>query len=293
MKIPVFFNGAMNCASNNSYSPSAGKPKLAVGDWLSNPAIGPHLEVKSFTPVTHGQLCQVHDAAFIEGIADGTVKNGFGNTNREVYESLLHTNGSIVAASLHALKHGGLAVSPTSGFHHSRKGTAAGFCTFNGLILAVQEVIKELGKRARVMILDFDAHTGDGTQALIKDHSLQRNVIHVTAGQDYDTANEAMRCCNIMEIVKRCNLKWGEFPHLILYQAGADIWEHDDLGAGILTKEQMRSRDESIFKVAQGMASPIVTVLAGGYARDDKGTIEPVLALHRQTMQEAVMRFCY
>lgn len=291
MKIPVFFQEAMNCASNNSYSPSAGKPKLAVEDWLANEAIAPHIEIVPFDPVTQQQLCQVHSKAFVEGVASGEIKNGFGNTSPEVYQSLLHTNGSMVAAALHVLEHGGLAVSPTSGFHHARRTAASGFCTFNGLIVTAMEVINKIPD-ARILIVDMDAHDGDGTRSLIGDHSLHKHILHITSGQDYETPAEAMKCCDIMYLIDRCQKKWGDSPHIILFQAGADIWEFDDLGAGILSAEQMQKRDFKIFKLAQEWPVPIVTNLAGGYSRDSNGSIEPVLKLHRQTMLEAVKRFC-
>jgi acetoin utilization deacetylase AcuC-like enzyme len=73
----------------------------------------------------------------------------------------------------------------------------------------------------------------------------------------------------------------------VLYQAGADIHVNDPLG-GLLTTDQMRQRDRSVFANCARLRLPLVWNLAGGYRRDDKGGIEPVLALHRNTLTECI-----
>lgn len=77
---------------------------------------------------------------------------------------------------------------------------------------------------------------------------------------------------------------------LVLYQAGADIHVDDPLG-GLLTTDQMKQRDISIFSNCARLQIPLVWNLAGGYQRDDKGGIEPVLALHRNTMLVCIGEF--
>jgi len=52
----------------------------------------------------------------------------------------------------------------------------------------------------------------------------------------------------------------------------------------MFTTEQMAQRDRIVFQYCKDMGIPVVWNLAGGYQRDEQGTIEPVLALHRQTM---------
>ncbi len=52
--------------------------------------------------------------------------------------------------------------SPTGGFHHAHYHGGGGFCVFNDVAAAVYE-LKSLGYE-RVLIADFDAHHGNGTQ---------------------------------------------------------------------------------------------------------------------------------
>ena len=42
----------------------------------------------------------------------------------------------MLAAAREAIRNTQVAVAPCSGFHHARYGSTAGFCTFNGLMVA-------------------------------------------------------------------------------------------------------------------------------------------------------------
>jgi acetoin utilization deacetylase AcuC-like enzyme len=50
--------------------------------------------------------------------------------------------------------------------HHAHKDKASGFCLFNNVAIAAQELVNE-GKK--VFILDIDGHHGDGTQSIFYD----------------------------------------------------------------------------------------------------------------------------
>lgn len=49
--------------------------------------------------------------------------------------------------------------------HHAGKFSAAGFCVFNNVAVAAQHLMKNFGL-SRVLILDIDAHHGNGTQEI-------------------------------------------------------------------------------------------------------------------------------
>jgi acetoin utilization deacetylase AcuC-like enzyme len=284
--IPIFYRPEQSSNAAKSYSPSAGKPALAVKDWLSIPEIAPHIEIKSFDPVSEDILCAAHNETYVRGILTGNIRNGFGNTSDDIANSLRYTVGSIVAAATHVLtaaRQPGLrvAVSPTSGFHHAGYNFSGGFCTFNGLMAAAIRVYS-LGLAKRILIIDLDQHYGDGTDDIINKLGLDY-VDHITATKSYDTAGEALQCANLSANTHMREKRYD----LVLYQAGADIHIDDPLG-GRLTTEQMIKRDQLIFQACAEFDVPIVWNLAGGYKLDSNGTIEPVLALHRNTMLECI-----
>lgn len=278
MKISVFYNEAMHAANPSAYSPSASKPKYVVADWLFQPDIEPHIEVTSFTPASYVWLSTVHDPNYVYNVMNCIGKNGFGNRDPEVAQSLLHTTGSMWEAAKHAREYG-IAVSPTSGFHHAHYDHGGGFCTFNALAATAMHMSHPDRK---VLILDFDQHYGDGTDALIKRFDLEDSVTHITAGKSYNSAKQVLGITHQVDHM----LKTGAYG-LVLFQAGADIHVDDPLG-GILTTEQMRQRDANIFAACKRNDVPLVWNLAGGYQRDENGGIEPVVALHRQTMRECI-----
>lgn len=286
--IPVFYRQEQSCADNKSFSPSAGKPALVMEDWLNHPVISKHIVEIAFAPATDKELCSAHDPAYVEGVLSCEMPNGFNNTSQEVAASLRYTTGSMLSACkslMESRERGmhGVRVSPTSGFHHAGYAHGHGFCTFNGLMVTACR-LKELGLLDKVLILDFDQHYGDGTQDIIDTLGLDW-VKHITASKSYSNADEAMQYLN-SPFFKR-DIGWAD---LVIYQAGADIHVDDPLG-GIMTTEQMKERDSAIFWMCSHYGASLCWNLAGGYKRDDKGTIEPVLALHRQTMLECIKAY--
>ncbi len=122
-----------------------------------------------------------HAAAYVDGVLDLTLPNGFGNFDARVAKSLPWTNGSFVAAAEHARRTGGVAIAPVSGFHHAEFADGGGFCTFNGLAIAAARLVKQ-GVR-KLGILDCDAHFGNGTEDILdRAPGLLRQVIHYTRG---------------------------------------------------------------------------------------------------------------
>lgn len=281
MKIPVFYRPEQSSTEANSYSPSAGKPAQVVADWLEH--LPDDIEIQSFEPVERKTLYAVHKQSYVDGVLDCKLDNGFGNRSRSVANTLPYTVGSMVAAAKHVLtapQHRRLrvAVSPTSGFHHAAYNHGGGFCTFNGLMAAAAEV-QSLGLAKRILILDFDNHMGDGTEDIIERKMM--GIRHITSCISYRNRDEALDCAGMLlrDQVKKYDL--------ILYQAGADIHIDDPLG-GLLTTDEMIMRDHLVFSGAVMRNTPIVWSLAGGYNRDAKGTIEPVLKLHRNTMEQCI-----
>jgi len=276
MTLPVFYTPRM-VADSGSRSPSAAKPAQVVAAWLAE---GLAIEIREPAPVTLDELCRVHDRSFVEGVLDGRVPNGFGNTSREVAASLAFTSGSMLSAARHAVEHGGIVAAPCSGFHHAGH-RAGGFCTFNGLVVAACALRAE-GRAARVGILDCDMHYGDGTDELIAHHGLDW-VVHYTAGADYHHARQADEfLAGLPERARAmCDCD------VVLYQAGADPHVDDPLG-GWLTTEQLRRRDELVFETFASLGVPVAWNLAGGYQVEPDGSIPRVLEIHANTARAAI-----
>jgi acetoin utilization deacetylase AcuC-like enzyme len=194
-----------------------------------------------------------------------------------VARSLPWTSGALLSAARHALREG-IACAPVSGFHHACYDSGGGYCTFNGLMVAVAKLLSE-GLVHRVLILDCDQHYGNGTDQIIAQLSMDGVVENATFGRWFCAPPEASA---YLARLGQTAGRFGDFD-LVLYQAGADVHVDDPLG-GVLTTEQMIERDRTVFQAARDSSVPMAWNLAGGY----QDPLAAVVALHVNTMRECV-----
>lgn len=277
-RIPLLFNPLQTCDAG-SYSKSPGKAAALLKRWsqASDSMIEHHVSGVA----SRATIALAHSPKYVADVLDGQINNGFGNRLSEVALALPAQVGSLVdacrmvASSARKLP---VACSPTSGFHHAHHDRGAGYCTFNGLVIAAQDLVLH-GLAKRVGILDCDYHFGDGTTSILD--KIKPGHPHWTAGERHQDEDDAEHfLAHLSTVVKSfvgCDL--------VIYQAGADQHIDDPLG-GLLTTEQMAQRDRTVFWVCREYGLPLVWCLAGGYQTDAAGTIAPVLDLHHQTMQQ-------
>jgi acetoin utilization deacetylase AcuC-like enzyme len=272
--IPVFYRPEMT-ARSQFFAPGTIKPAACVDDWLANRL---PIEVRDFSPATRANLALAHDQDYVDGVLDCRVRNGFGGFQQDVAASLPFTTGAMMAAAEEALLAGGVACAPVSGFHHAHWAESSGFCTFNGLVVTARHLL-EVGYARRIGILDLDQHWGDGTEAILQRLRIDR-VVHDSVGREPRGPRDAEPF--LKGLAKR--VRRFERCQVLLYQAGADPHVDDPLG-GWMTSEQLARRDQIVFETTREMGLPVAWNLAGGYQRDEAGTIAPVLAIHRRTME--------
>ena len=285
MSIKVYYSKYQTAKSNKSYSPSAQKPSQVVDDWMES-----GFDIKVIPPkkATVADLCLAHDESYVKGVLSGNLENGFGNKSEEVAKSLLHTTGSFLSAAEEAITRGGVAVSPTSGFHHACYSSGGGFCTFNGLMVSAVKLLEKKEVK-RVGILDMDFHYGNGTDDIIKKLELKDSIRHFTTGATRRSPSDAETFLESFHLLLKTlfDVKGSSRRvDILFYQAGADAHKDDPLG-GWMTTEQLKRRDKIVFEVMKELNIPVVVNLAGGYQVEPDGSIPKVLEIHRNTMEMA------
>ena len=255
------------------------------------------IELVAPVPLTRSQVADVHDPEYVRAVERGTPRDlaesqGF-DWDPGLWPMVLASNGGAVAAA-HAALEDGVAGSLSSGLHHARHGNGAGFCTFNGLVIAANSALAA-GVR-HILIVDLDAHCGGGTASLIVDEPAIRQLDVAVNSYDYYPSSEQARLTMVsassdyLPAVRRLLGdvdREGEAFDLCLYNAGMDPSEDCPTGGlhGI-TQEILAERERIVFEWCAGRRLPIAFVLAGGYIGsrlDEQGLV----ALHRLTLLAA------
>lgn len=131
------------------------------------------MEVIAPEPVTMEDLAQVHNPLYLDLLkrADGgefymgMLEYGIGTDDCPVFPGLvdfitLSTGATIKAKD--ALDRGmRFAFNPMGGYHHAGRSMAEGFCYVNDIVLAAT---RWAYAGSKVMVVDIDAHHGNGTQ---------------------------------------------------------------------------------------------------------------------------------
>jgi acetoin utilization deacetylase AcuC-like enzyme len=122
-------------------------------------------------PATREQVARVHDVKLIKGLEE-VCKQGAGMIDsaptfvtQTSFEDALLAAGGVIAcmrAVLHGDAKNAFAIVRPPG-HHAEPQRAMGFCIFNNIAIAARDAL-EMGMQ-RMMIIDYDAHHGNGTQA--------------------------------------------------------------------------------------------------------------------------------
>src|SRR3989449_51478 len=165
--------------------------------------------------------------------------------------------------------------------HHALAAHAMGFCFFNNVVIAARRA-QELG-RARALIVDWDVHHGNGTQALVEhDPSIRYVSLHQYPWYPGTGAAEERGVGNVFNVPRPGGLpravyvrdflagvdaalaQWS--PDILLVSAGFDSLAGDPLGEFTLQPDDIVQWTEAL---RQRMGTrPIVGVLEGGYRLD-------------------------
>ncbi|MES1174219.1 MAG: hypothetical protein ABUL62_07795 [Myxococcales bacterium] len=278
--LKAFYSSDMVSNAGRGISPSDRKP-LEVSSALGKTSWP--VEIVAPEPSRLDDICRVHEPGFVTDVLELRRASGFGSISASVARSLPFTCGAFYDSSVMALKEG-ISASLSSGFHHAGLSAPRGFCTFNGLMITAVQLLHER-RVARIAIIDCDYHYGDGTQAIIDSMQLADRVFHVSFGLTYKRPEQAAA---YLAHVAHLRTALAEFqPDIVMYQAGADTHVDDPLG-GLLTTDEMRQRDRTMFTIARELSIPITWNLAGGYQIERDGSIPRVIQLHLNTFEEAL-----
>jgi acetoin utilization deacetylase AcuC-like enzyme len=256
------------------------------------------VEVVAPRAATREQLLRVHETDYVRRISETTGRamalDPDTYTSPDSYDVALLAAGAAVDAVERALgaSHCAAVAMVRPPGHHAERERAMGFCLFNNAAVAAAHA-HALGA-AKVAIVDYDVHHGNGTQHMFE---ADRHVLYVSThqypyypgtgaadevGRDKGlgfTVNVPMEAGSVDEdyqtvfsrivvpVVRQFE------PNLIIVSAGFDAHANDPLGGMRLSSEAFAAMTADLRGVAEECCrGRLVAVTEGGYDLQGLGT---------------------
>jgi len=255
----------------------------------------PWLAQSEALAATEAELATVHDADYIQAVAQGTLaptvqrEIGF-PWSPEMAERARRSVGGTLQACRVALDGMGVGANLAGGTHHAYADKGGGFCVFNDVAVAARVMQAEReagpdGRRLQVAVIDLDVHQGNGTARIFqgvddvftlsmhgeKNFPFRKEASHLDVGLPDGTSDDAyLRALDaaLAELDQRFA------PGLVIYLAGADVYEGDRLGRLKLTAEGVAKRDRRVFDWCWQRRIPVALTMGGGYGHDIHATVQ-------------------
>jgi acetoin utilization deacetylase AcuC-like enzyme len=282
---PVFFKHEMG-----AHHPECPERLWAIHDHLMRKGLMPLLDVHEPIEATDEEILRVHSADHLDFLVASVPKErpytGI-DPDTSMNSHTLHAAYLACGAVTQAVdlivsgqaRNAFCAVRPPG--HHAERSTVMGFCFFNNIAVAAAHALQAHGLK-RVVIVDFDVHHGNGTEAIFAgddrvmmvstfeqaiypytgDIPLGRNMLNVPlqAYSDGSAMREAVQYQWLPAIEKFA-------PELILISAGFDAHREDDMSHLMWTDADYAWISQQLVSLAGKVCDGrIVSSLEGGYA---------------------------
>jgi acetoin utilization deacetylase AcuC-like enzyme len=156
------------------YHPECPDRLTAIGDRLISAGLDGYLHHYTAPMATHAQLARVHGKAYLAEIEAASPASGLHYIDPDTalcphsLDAARHAAGALVMATDLVTRGECItafcAVRPPG--HHAERNRAMGFCLFNNVAVAAASA--RARGAARVAVVDFDVHHGNGTQHMFE-----------------------------------------------------------------------------------------------------------------------------
>ncbi|MDF2737016.1 MAG: putative histone deacetylase superfamily, partial [Nitrososphaeraceae archaeon] len=240
-------------------------------------------------------ILSFHDKDYVNLVKKaGENGNGYLDTgDTPAFRGIFEASSYVVGSTLKALdvvirKKNGIehAFNPIGGLHHSKRTTAAGFCVFNDIGIAILESRRKYGIK-KIAYIDIDAHHGDGVYYEFEDDPLlyiadiheDGKFLYPGTGSEWETGkgdavgtklNISLYPDSTDKDFIASFKRVEEFvdtiakPELIILQSGADSLKHDPLTHLNLTHNSHNYVARKLHSLAHKHSNGRIVALGGG-----------------------------
>ncbi len=254
-------------------------------------------DVEEVAPAAHEHLERVHTPEYLDRVSRGEL------TSKEATMLGLPPSPELFARcarevegtrrAVRAALADGVAANLAGGTHHAFADHGEGFCVLNDVAVAVRDLQTDRPE-LRIMVVDTDAHQGNGTNALLgADPHVFTYSIHVAANYpsrkvpgSLDVGLERFVPGAVFLDALRQSLPPAveSFrPDLAIWISGADPHQNDRFGQMQLTLKEMSERDAFVLGLFVPRGIPVAVLYGGGYNRELANTAR----LHRNSVEAA------
>ena len=258
----------------------------AVLDALRQPETASLVRFVEAVPAERTALERVHPAKYLARLEHMAAAGG-GALDPDTFlgpsswESVLASAGVAIGAVERGIEAGTAFGTTRPPGHHALAAQAMGFCFVNNVVIAARHA-QALGC-ARVLIVDWDVHHGNGTQALVEtDPTIRFVSMHQYPWYPGTGAADERGVGNVFNVPRPGGLPRATYvrdllaavdsalagwsPDLLLISAGFDSLAGDPLGEFTLEAEDITHWTVALRERMAGR--PVVGVLEGGYRLD-------------------------
>ena len=282
----------------------------AITDHLRATGLDVALDFRAAPPATAEQLARAHNSRYVTEIIDVLEQVRSDGKLRALDPDTIACPHTLAAA----LRAAGAAVAATDDVlagrastafcsvrppgHHATRDTAMGFCFFNNVAIAARHALDVHGL-ARVAIIDFDVHHGNGTEDIIAGDErvlmcsyFQHPLYPYSGGVPKGTnmvnipVPPYTRGAAIREAITQ---QWlpaldAFAPQMVFISAGFDAHREDELGQLGMVEADYEWITQRLVEVARKHAQGrIVSCLEGGYAL---GALARSVAVHIRVLAD-------